>query len=99
MKSTGIVRKVDQLGRIVVPKELRRTLDIETGNPLEIFIEEELIIMKKYTARNACVVTGEVTDENKEYAPGLILSPKGAEQLLEQLHNSSAAKKADNQPI
>ncbi|AQQ55490.1 AbrB/MazE/SpoVT family DNA-binding domain-containing protein [Planococcus lenghuensis] len=90
MKSTGVIRKMDPLGRIVVPKELRRTLDIENGDPIEIFVEEDLIILKKYNARGACAVTGEVTAENKEYAPGLILSPKGAELLLEQLSNSSA---------
>lgn len=39
MKSTGIVRKVDELGRIVIPKELRRTLNIEEGDPLEIFVD------------------------------------------------------------
>ena len=39
MKATGIVRKVDELGRIVIPKELRRTLNIEEGDPLEIFVD------------------------------------------------------------
>ena len=48
MKSTGIVRKIDELGRIVLPKELRRTLDIEEKDPLEIFIEDNTIILKKY---------------------------------------------------
>lgn len=48
MKSTGIVRKVDQLGRVVLPKELRNVLDIPEGTPLEIYTEGECIILKKY---------------------------------------------------
>ena len=49
MKATGIVRKVDELGRIVLPIELRRTLDIEIKDPLEIFVNDDCIILKKYT--------------------------------------------------
>ena len=48
MKSTGIVRKVDQLGRVVLPKELRNVLDIPECTPLEIYMEGENIILKKY---------------------------------------------------
>lgn len=48
MKSTGIVRKVDNLGRIVVPRELRRVLNIEEGDPLEIFMDNESIVLRKY---------------------------------------------------
>ncbi len=48
MKSTGIVRKVDELGRIVLPKELRRTLGIEEKDPVEIYIDGDKIILKKY---------------------------------------------------
>ena len=48
MKSTGIVRKVDELGRIVLPIELRRTLDIAQKDSLEIFVEGDQIILKKY---------------------------------------------------
>ena len=48
MKSTGIVRKVDELGRIVLPIELRRTLDIDVKDPLEIYVNEESIILKRY---------------------------------------------------
>jgi len=60
MKSTGIVRKVDELGRIVIPKELRRTLDIEEGTPLEIYKDEDQVILKKYSP--ACVFCGEARD-------------------------------------
>ena len=48
MKSTGIVRKVDELGRIVLPIELRRTLDIAEKDALEIFVEGDNIILHKY---------------------------------------------------
>lgn len=48
VKSTGIVRKVDELGRVVLPMELRRTLDIDSKDPLEIYIDGENIILKKY---------------------------------------------------
>jgi len=48
MKSTGIVRKVDELGRIVLPIELRRTLDIGEKDSLEIFTDENSIILRKY---------------------------------------------------
>ena len=48
MKSTGIVRMVDQLGRIVLPIEIRKTMDISEKDPLEIFIDEGKIILMKY---------------------------------------------------
>lgn len=48
MKSTGIVRKVDELGRIVLPIEMRRTLDIEEKDALEIYVEGSSVILKKY---------------------------------------------------
>jgi transcriptional pleiotropic regulator of transition state genes len=48
MKSTGIVRKVDDLGRIVIPKELRKTMNIKKKDPMEIFVEKINIILSKY---------------------------------------------------
>lgn len=48
MKATGIVRKVDELGRIVLPIELRRTLDIAEKDSLEIYVDEDSIILRKY---------------------------------------------------
>lgn len=48
MKSTGIVRKVDELGRIVLPIELRRTLDIAVKDELEIYLDDDKVILKKY---------------------------------------------------
>jgi len=56
MKSTGIVRKVDELGRVVIPIELRRTLGIDEKDALEIYVDSEKIIFKKYEP--ACVFCG-----------------------------------------
>lgn len=56
MKATGIVRKVDELGRIVLPIELRRTLDIEIKDPIEIYVDGDYILLKKYEP--ACVFCG-----------------------------------------
>ena len=56
MKSTGIIRKVDDLGRIVLPIELRRTLDIEERDELEIYMENDRIILQKFEA--ACLFCG-----------------------------------------
>lgn len=60
MKSTGIVRKVDELGRIVLPIELRRTLDIEVKDSLEIYVDGSQIILKKYEP--ACIFCGNAKD-------------------------------------
>lgn len=60
MKSTGIVRKVDELGRVVIPIELRRTLGIEEKDALEIYVDDEKIILKKYEP--ACVFCGNAAD-------------------------------------
>ena len=56
MKATGIVRKMDSLGRIVLPIELRRTLDIADKDPLEIFVEGSSIVLKK--CGSTCVFCG-----------------------------------------
>ena len=48
MKSTGIVRRIDDLGRVVIPKEVRRTLQIREGDPLEIFMQGRAVCFKKY---------------------------------------------------
>lgn len=60
MKSTGIVRKLDELGRIVLPIELRRVLTIAEKDGLEIFVEEDTIILKKYDP--SCAFCGEAKD-------------------------------------
>lgn len=66
MKATGIVRRIDDLGRVVVPKEIRRTLRIREGDPLEIFTDREgEIILKKYSP------IGELTQFASQYAESL----------------------------
>ena len=60
MKATGIVRKVDELGRVVLPIELRRTLDIAEKDALEIYVEGSNIILKKYEP--ACIFCGNARD-------------------------------------
>ncbi len=56
MKATGIVRKVDELGRIVLPIELRRTLNINIKDPIEIYVDEDSVVLKKYEP--ACIFCG-----------------------------------------
>lgn len=66
MKATGIVRRIDDLGRVVIPKEIRRTLRIREGDPLEIFTDRDGgVILKKYSP------IGELTDFSKEYCESL----------------------------
>lgn len=60
MKATGIVRKLDVLGRIVIPKELRTTLDLNETDPIEIFVEGNDIILRKY--QPACIFCNDATD-------------------------------------
>jgi transcriptional pleiotropic regulator of transition state genes len=57
MKATGIVRKVDELGRVVLPVELRKTFDIKKEDPLEIYVDGDSIILKKYEP--ACIFCGD----------------------------------------
>ncbi len=60
MKATGIVRKLDQLGRIVIPKELRTTFELKENDPIEIFVDGSDIILRKY--QPACIFCNEATD-------------------------------------
>lgn len=60
MKSTGIVRRVDELGRIVIPVELRRTSNLEQNDSMEIYVDGDLIILKKYEP--ACIFCGEAKE-------------------------------------
>ena len=66
MKATGVVRRIDDLGRVVIPKEIRRTLRIKEGDPLEIFTDKEgEVILKKYSP------IGELSEFATEYAETL----------------------------
>ncbi|WP_339230759.1 AbrB/MazE/SpoVT family DNA-binding domain-containing protein [Oceanobacillus sp. FSL K6-2867] len=88
MKSTGIVRKVDELGRIVIPIELRRTLDIHEKDTMEIYVDNDRIVLKKYKPNMTCQITGETSDDNLSLAHGkLVVSPEGAQALLEEIQS------------
>lgn len=83
MKSTGIVRKVDELGRVVIPIELRRTLGISEKDALEIYVDGEKIMLKKYEP--ACIFTGNADD--LIYFKGKMISKSCIPELID-LYNS-----------
>ncbi|PGB41089.1 AbrB family transcriptional regulator [Bacillus toyonensis] len=90
MKNTGVTRKVDELGRVVVPVELRRTLGITEGTALGFHVEGENIVLRKH--EKSCFVTGEVSESNIELLDGrMFLSREGASELLGILQKSEKA--------
>ncbi|MCC2435933.1 AbrB/MazE/SpoVT family DNA-binding domain-containing protein [Bacillus paranthracis] len=87
MKNTGVARKVDELGRVVIPIELRRTLGIAEGTALEFHVEGENIVLRKQ--EKSCLVTGKVSESNMEFLDGrMFLSREGATELLDILEKS-----------
>lgn len=81
MKATGIVRRIDDLGRVVIPKEIRRTLRIREGDPLEIFVDRDgEVILKKYSP------IGELGDFAKEYAESLSESTNHIAMITDRDH-------------
>lgn len=86
MKSTGVVRKLDKLGRIVIPMSLRRQLGINEKDSIEIFVEHDKIILQKYPPHQECMLTGKVSSNNFILGNGkIILSPEGVEILYKEL--------------
>ncbi len=83
MKATGIVRKVDELGRVVIPIELRRIMNIDVKDGLEIFVDSDRIILKKYEP--SCIFTGDT--EDLVYFKGKLISRSVIEEL-NRLHNA-----------
>lgn len=83
MKSTGIVRKVDELGRVVIPIELRRTLGIGEKDSLEIYVDGDQIILKKYEP--ACIFTG--NSDDLVYFKGKMISKSCIPELID-IYNS-----------
>ncbi|MCL6445774.1 MAG: AbrB/MazE/SpoVT family DNA-binding domain-containing protein [Alicyclobacillus sp.] len=63
MKATGVFRRVDELGRVVLPIELRRTMGIEVGDGVEVFVDGERIVLRKY--ERGCVFCGEVEEVSR----------------------------------
>ena len=68
MKSTGIVRGIDSLGRIVLPKELRTSMHLDTDTKLEIFVDGDAIVLKKYRPSGTCDFCGEVDEQAIQYS-------------------------------
>ncbi|MEM5684229.1 AbrB family transcriptional regulator [Bacillus toyonensis] len=90
MKNTGVARKVDELGRVVIPVELRRTLGIAEGTALDFHVDGENIVLRKH--EKSCFVTGEVSESNMELLDGrMFLSKEGANELLDLLEKSVKA--------
>lgn len=77
MKSTGIIRKVDELGRIVIPKELRRLFNIKEKDAIEIYVENESIVLRKH--ESSCVFC-KSTDNLTEYK-GKFICPQCMKEL------------------
>ncbi|MBK5346077.1 MULTISPECIES: AbrB/MazE/SpoVT family DNA-binding domain-containing protein [Bacillus] len=87
MKNTGVARKVDELGRVVIPVELRRTLGIAEGTALDFHVDGENIVLRKH--EKSCFVTGEVSESNMELLDGrMFLSKEGASELLVLIQKS-----------
>ena len=82
MKSTGIIRQVDELGRIVLPIELRRNLNIQIRDPLEIYVENDGIILRKH--QTGCIFCGNRTIGMVAYKNHYIC-PDCANELKEEL--------------
>lgn len=86
MKSTGIVRNVDELGRVVLPIELRRTFDIQEKDALEIYVDNDNIVLTKYKPGMTCYITGDTSEKNQSFANGkLVLSKEGAKELVSEI--------------
>ncbi|MCC8195574.1 MAG: AbrB/MazE/SpoVT family DNA-binding domain-containing protein [Oscillospiraceae bacterium] len=81
MKSTGIVRRIDELGRIVIPMELRKSMDLNIKDPIEILTDGDNIILRKYS--NSCALCGEGEDiipfGNKHICPACLKKIKEME--------------------
>ncbi|MDF2644908.1 MAG: AbrB family transcriptional regulator [Paenibacillus sp.] len=89
MKATGIVRKVDELGRVVIPIELRRTLGIDEKDALEIFVDGERIILRKYEP--TCIFTGSA--ENLIFFRGRMVSSDCLGELQQLFTNEKSVNR------
>ncbi|MGX5442883.1 AbrB/MazE/SpoVT family DNA-binding domain-containing protein [Bacillus thuringiensis] len=90
MKNTGVARKVDELGRVVIPVELRKSLGIAEGTALDFHVDGENIVLRKH--EKSCFVTGEVFETNIELLGGrMFLSKEGASELLDFIQKSGLA--------
>ena len=85
MKATGIVRRVDELGRVVIPIELRNKFDIQVKDPIEIFVDGSSIVLKKYEPN--CIFCADTTSQaavpTEPEAAQTLLGPVGSRELGE----------------
>ncbi|KMK76717.1 AbrB/MazE/SpoVT family DNA-binding domain-containing protein [Alkalihalobacillus pseudalcaliphilus] len=89
MNESSIIRKVDDLGRIVIPTEIRQLLDIHTKDPLEIVIDNDKIVLQKHRSDMECHVTGNISPDNLSLHDGkLVLSTEGAKLIITELKQS-----------
>ncbi|MED1530904.1 AbrB/MazE/SpoVT family DNA-binding domain-containing protein [Bacillus altitudinis] len=79
------VKYIDNVGRIVLPTDIRKRLKIHPRDFMEIYREEDQIVIKPYWQDKPCIVTGEVTGSNKVLSGGVVISPEGARLLLQDL--------------
>lgn len=87
MKTTGIIRRVDDLGRIVIPKEIRRTLNIKEGDPLEIYVNNNMVCFKNYkyqAVEDACqeVLNASADLVNTEQRDAIVAHLKAIRELI-----------------
>ena len=82
MKATGIVRRIDELGRVVIPKEIRRTLRIKEGDPLEIFTERDELMLKKYSPIATLDKFSETTAKSLNELSGLLTVIADTDEVL-----------------
>lgn len=68
MKHTGIIRKVDHLGRIVLPKELRKSLNLQDDTPMEISVDGDTILLRKHSTESTCVFCGKEDPEGTVFS-------------------------------
>ncbi|KML06686.1 transition state regulator Abh [Bacillus stratosphericus] len=92
MKNTGLVRKLDQLGRIVLPQEMRKNIGIFDRDLMEISVVDDKIVLKKIKRDNVCLMTGIISDNNMRLSGGIVLSRTGAIRLLKELERELANK-------
>lgn len=91
MKATGIVRRIDELGRVVIPKEIRRTLRIREGDPLELFTDRDELMLKKYSPIASVERFSEGTAKSLHEQSGFLAAISDADNIL---HAFGAGRKA-----
>ena len=82
MKATGIVRRIDELGRVVIPKEIRRTLRIREGDPLELFTDRDELMLKKYSPIASVERFSEGTAKSLQEQSGLLAAVADTDNIL-----------------